>query len=186
MNHQSFLLLFGVPVNLKIALVLTWLCKQSLRRAFTEKDMKQGFNALKYFSTIVALVMRTQYELVRANPSAGGSMTWKLLAAATSGVTTIYNTYWDIVIDWGLLRRNSNNPWLRDKLLLASKPVYFVAMVKRKKYSIIFSFYILSKNWTVITDIYIYVDRWWMWFWGLYGCNWFLIFKKRHSSTGEL
>lgn len=114
---------------------------QSLRRAFTEKDTKQGFNALKYFSTIVALVMRTQYELVRANPSAGGKVIWKILAAASSGVTTVYNTYWDIVIDWGLLRKNSNNPWLRDKLLLSSKPVYFVAMVSIKNtHSFAFTF----------------------------------------------
>ncbi|KAH6786486.1 EXS family protein [Perilla frutescens var. hirtella] len=39
------------------------------------------------------------------------------------------NTYWDIVIDWGLLRRNSKNPWLRDKLLISNKAVYFVAIV---------------------------------------------------------
>lgn len=102
---------------------------QCLRRASTEKDIKQGFNALKYFSTIVALVMRTLYELVRENPRAGGKVTLRVVAAATSGITTVYSTYWDIVIDWGLLRRNSNNPWLRDKLLLTRKPVYFVAMV---------------------------------------------------------
>lgn len=83
----------------------------------------QGLNALKYFSTIVALVVRTLYG------QKGGTFL-QILAASTSGFTTIFNTYWDIVIDWGLLRRNSRNPWLRDKLLISNKAVYFVAMVR--------------------------------------------------------
>lgn len=81
-----------------------------------------GLNGLKYISTIVALAMRTTYELQRG-------MVWRILAAASSGIATIVNTYWDIVIDWGLLRRNSRNPWLRDKLSVPNKSVYFVAMV---------------------------------------------------------
>ncbi|KAH6792002.1 EXS family protein [Perilla frutescens var. hirtella] len=95
---------------------------QCLRRLFEEKDGSQGLNGLKYFSTIVALVMRTIY-------SQKGGMFWRIMAASTSGVTTIYSTYWDIVIDWGLLRRNSRNPWLRDKLLISNKAVYFVAIL---------------------------------------------------------
>ncbi|KAK4417642.1 Phosphate transporter [Sesamum alatum] len=95
---------------------------QCLRRLFEEKDTMQGLNCLKYFSTIVALVMRTIYDL-RRGPF------WKIMAASTSGVTTIYSTYWDIVIDWGLLQRNSRNPWLRDKLLISNKSVYFGAIV---------------------------------------------------------
>ncbi|KAL0343860.1 UNVERIFIED_CONTAM: Phosphate transporter [Sesamum angustifolium] len=95
---------------------------QCLRRLFEEKDTMQGLNCLKYFSTVVALVMRTIYDL-RRGPF------WKVMAASTSGVTTIYSTYWDIVIDWGLLQRNARNPWLRDKLLISNKAVYFVAIV---------------------------------------------------------
>ncbi|PIN10838.1 putative small molecule transporter [Handroanthus impetiginosus] len=95
---------------------------QCLRRWFEEKDPAQGRNCLKYFSTIVALVMRTIYDLRRGT-------FWKIMAASTSGVTTIYSTYWDIVIDWGLLRRDARNPWLRDKLLISNKAVYYVAIV---------------------------------------------------------
>lgn len=87
----------------------------------------QGLNALKYFSTVVALVMRSLYDITRQNGSA--SMFWRIMAAATSGITTIYNTYWDIVVDWGLLQKNSKNRWLRDKLLISSKAVYVVAIV---------------------------------------------------------
>ncbi|XP_073144670.1 phosphate transporter PHO1 homolog 9-like isoform X3 [Henckelia pumila] len=54
---------------------------------------------------------------------------WKIVAASSSGVTTIFNTYWDIVMDWGLLRKKARNPWLRDKLLISNKAVYFVAMI---------------------------------------------------------
>ncbi|KAL7100931.1 hypothetical protein ACP275_08G025600 [Erythranthe tilingii] len=97
---------------------------QCLRRLFEERDPMQGFNALKYLSTIAALVMRTMYSLNLRKP-----MFWRIMAASTSGFTTVYNTYWDIVVDWGLLRKNSRNPWLRDKLLISNKAVYFVAIV---------------------------------------------------------
>ncbi|CAK9186064.1 unnamed protein product [Ilex paraguariensis] len=95
---------------------------QCLRRLFEEKDKMHALNGLKYFSTIVAVVMRAGNDL---NPG----MTWQIMAATSSGVATVANTYWDIVIDWGLMRRNSKNPWLRDKLLISSKTVYFAAIV---------------------------------------------------------
>lgn len=82
-----------------------------------------GLNGLKFFSIIIAVAMRTHYDLK-------SGMTWKIIATVSSGVAIIAATYWDIVIDWGLLRRNSKNPWLRDKLLVANKSVYFAAMVK--------------------------------------------------------
>jgi hypothetical protein len=56
-------------------------------------------------------------------------MVWKILFISSSSIATIANTYWDIAIDWGLLRRNSRNPWLRDKLIVPYKSVYFVAIV---------------------------------------------------------
>lgn len=102
--------------------LLSLINSQCLRRSVEEKDPMQGFNGLKYLSTIVALVMRTVYDLKKG-------MFWKIMAASSSGVTTIFSTYWDIVIDWGLLQRNAKNPWLRDKLLVSNKAVYFVAIV---------------------------------------------------------
>lgn len=87
-----------------------------------------GLNGLKYFSIVVALVMKTGNELKM------GMMTWKIMAMVSSAVATIFATYWDIVIDWGLLRRNSINPWLRDKLLVPNRSVYVVAMVRKNIY----------------------------------------------------
>ena len=86
-----------------------------------EKDAMQGLNGLKFFSILIAVAMRTSYDLKRV-------MTWRIIAAVSSGVATMAATYWDIVIDWGLLHRNSKNPWLRDKLLVSNRSVYFVAM----------------------------------------------------------
>ncbi|KAF8042119.1 hypothetical protein BT93_A0659 [Corymbia citriodora subsp. variegata] len=73
---------------------------QCLRRLYDERDMMQGLNGPKYFSTIVVVVMRTGHDLRRG-------VTWKIIAAASSGVATVASTYWDLVIDWGLLRRNA-------------------------------------------------------------------------------
>ncbi|CAB4274989.1 unnamed protein product [Prunus armeniaca] len=106
-----------------VAIIPYWIRSlQCLRRLIEEKDGTQGLNGLKYFSTILAVAMRTSFDLKKG-------MTWKILAITSSAVATIVSTYWDIVIDWGLLRRNSRNPWLRDKLLISNKSVYFIAMV---------------------------------------------------------
>ncbi|XP_077245662.1 phosphate transporter PHO1 homolog 3-like isoform X2 [Tasmannia lanceolata] len=106
-----------------IAVVPYWSrLMQCIRRMFEEKDAMQGYNGLKYFSTIVAVVMRTAFGL-------NNGMFWKVMAAFTSAIATVYSTYWDIVMDWGLLQRHSKNRWLRDKLLVPHKSVYFAAMV---------------------------------------------------------
>ena len=95
---------------------------QCLRRLFEEKDPMQGYNAMKYFLTVAAVCLRTTYSI-------DIGLTWKLLTWLFSICAAAFSTYWDIVIDWGLLQRNSNNPWLRDKLILPHKSVYFTAMV---------------------------------------------------------
>ncbi|KAL0013987.1 hypothetical protein SO802_001056 [Lithocarpus litseifolius] len=94
---------------------------QSLQRFVEEKDAMQGLNGLKLFLILIAVAMRTSYDLKRV-------MTWRIIAAVNSSVAIVAATYWDIVIDWGLLQRNSKNPWLRDKLLVSNRSVYFVAM----------------------------------------------------------
>ncbi|KAK6270429.1 hypothetical protein POUND7_007534 [Theobroma cacao] len=95
---------------------------QCVRRFYDEKDPMQGYNGLKYFLTIVAVCTRTAYGLDRGD-------SWKTLAWTFSAMAAIFGTYWDLVIDWGLLQRKSRNRWLRDKLLVPYKSVYFAAMV---------------------------------------------------------
>ncbi|KAK6128570.1 hypothetical protein DH2020_037680 [Rehmannia glutinosa] len=88
----------------------------------SQKDGMQGYNGLKYLLTILAVCSRTAFSLNR-------EASWKLTAWIFSVIATILSTYWDIVIDWGLFQRNSKNRWLRDKLLIPHKTVYFIAMV---------------------------------------------------------
>lgn len=103
-------------------LLMVYVMLQCLRRLIEEKDAVHGYNGLKYFLTIVAVTVRTAFELKKGR-------TWMVLALVSSAVATIMNTYWDIVVDWGLLRRHSSNFCLRDKLVLSHKSVYFFAMV---------------------------------------------------------
>ncbi|XP_010258279.1 PREDICTED: phosphate transporter PHO1 homolog 3-like isoform X2 [Nelumbo nucifera] len=107
-----------------IVAVIPYWCRflQCARRFYEEKDRMQAYNALKYLSTIVAVIMRTAYNLQKVE-------IWKILAITTSAISTVGSTYWDIIIDWGLLQRHSNNPWLRDKLLVSHQSVYFGAMI---------------------------------------------------------
>ncbi|CAI0462926.1 unnamed protein product [Linum tenue] len=102
---------------------------QCLRRLFEEKDPMQGLNGLKYFVTIVAVTMRTAYVLDKG-------FTWLVLAWVFSAIAAIGSTYWDLVFDWGLLQRHSKNWWLRDKLLVPSKRVYYLAMVSPERFKL--------------------------------------------------
>ncbi|KAF8390163.1 hypothetical protein HHK36_024685 [Tetracentron sinense] len=95
---------------------------QCLRRLYEEKDPMQGYNGLKYLSTIIAVSMRTAYSLHKVTG-------WKTMAWFTSGIAAIVSTYWDLVVDWGLLQRHSKNRWLRDKLVISHKSVYFGAII---------------------------------------------------------
>ncbi|KAF8103840.1 hypothetical protein N665_0183s0018 [Sinapis alba] len=94
---------------------------QCVRRLIEEKDSTEGYNALKYFFTIVAVCLRTAYSLNRGNA-------WRNAAWFFSALATFYGTYWDIVFDWGLLHKSSKS-WLREKLLVPHRSVYYVAMV---------------------------------------------------------
>ncbi|XP_010500027.1 PREDICTED: phosphate transporter PHO1 homolog 8 isoform X2 [Camelina sativa] len=94
---------------------------QCVRRLVEEKDSSQGFNALKYLLTIVAVCLKTAYSLNRGNA-------WRIATFVFSALATFYGTYWDIVYDWGLLHRPSKS-WLRERLLVPHKSVYYVAMV---------------------------------------------------------
>ncbi|MCL7026488.1 hypothetical protein MKW94_018002 [Papaver nudicaule] len=95
---------------------------QCFRRYFEEKDPMQGYNGFKYLSIVLAVLLTTAYSKQHTT----GLLVMAWISAITAAVIAIY---WDLVLDWGLLRRNSKNPWLRDKLLVSKKSVYYIAMV---------------------------------------------------------
>ncbi|KAB2624514.1 phosphate transporter PHO1 10-like [Pyrus ussuriensis x Pyrus communis] len=94
------------------------------RQFCDEKDVKYICNGLKYLSTIVAVIIRTVYEMQK------GKTSWMVVALISPAVATTMNTYRDIVIDRGLLRKTSKNKHLRDRLLVSHNTVYFPAMVR--------------------------------------------------------
>ncbi|XP_058777329.1 phosphate transporter PHO1 homolog 10-like isoform X2 [Vicia villosa] len=95
---------------------------QCMRQLYDERNLDHAINGSKYLSTIVAMVIRTVFETKKG-------VTWKVLALISSGVAILINTYWDIVKDWSLLQRHSKNRYLRDKLIVSHKSVYYLAMV---------------------------------------------------------
>ncbi|KAL1194421.1 Phosphate transporter PHO1-like protein [Cardamine amara subsp. amara] len=108
---------------LVVAIIPYWFrFAQCIRRLVEEKDKMHGLNGLKYLSTILAVAARTIFEMKKGTY-------WLTVAVTTSSIATLFNTYWDIFKDWGLMNRNSKNPWLRDKLLVPSKSIYYIVMV---------------------------------------------------------
>lgn len=105
-----------------LAVIPFWLrFLQCVRRLFDERDSSHACNAFRYLLTTIAIIIRTASQLRR-------NLVWKVLAIMSTALATLMNTYWDIVVDWGLLRWKSKNFLLRDKLLVPQKTVYFVAM----------------------------------------------------------
>lgn len=96
---------------------------QCMRRMIEERSLEQGYNGVKYLLTIIAVCLRT------ASSSDEKNFILKVLAGAASVLAAVFCTYWDFVHDWGLLNKSSKNRWLRDKLLVPNKKVYFIAMV---------------------------------------------------------
>jgi len=96
---------------------------QCLRRWRDEGDKHQLYNAGKYGSAMLAMVVKVSYMIKE-------DTTWLVLYILFSCFATLYQLYWDLVVDWGLLQPNSKNRWLRDNLILKRKYLYFVSMVR--------------------------------------------------------
>ncbi|KAG2261580.1 hypothetical protein Bca52824_068659 [Brassica carinata] len=115
-------------IFLYIVAVIPYLSRllQCMRRMFEERSLEQGYNGVKYFLTIIAVCLRTAYDF---QTNKNHKFILKVLAGSASVLAAVFCTYWDFVHDWGLLNRTSKNRWLRDKLLVPHKRVYFIAMI---------------------------------------------------------
>eukprot|EP00897_Mesotaenium_endlicherianum_P008427 jgi/Mesen1/7612/ME000397S06676 len=95
---------------------------QCARRWVDEGERAHVYNGLKYLSAMVAVALKVTYKNKRTE-------TTLVFFVLASSVATLYQVYWDLVRDWGLLQRKSRNPWLRDALVLRHKWIYFASMV---------------------------------------------------------
>lgn len=93
-----------------------------MRRWIDESDKVHLANAGKYLSAMAAVALKITY-------SKNSGVGWLVMFFLASIIATGYQMYWDVCVDWGLLRRHAKNPWLRDQLLLDRKWIYFASMV---------------------------------------------------------
>ncbi|KAG6764110.1 hypothetical protein POTOM_031568 [Populus tomentosa] len=98
-----------------------WRAMQCARRWFDEGQINHLVNLGKYVSAMLAAGAKVAYEREK---SAG----LLCLVVVISSAATIYQLYWDFVMDWGLLQMNSKNPWLRNELVLRRKFIYYFSM----------------------------------------------------------
>ncbi|KAL3679556.1 hypothetical protein R1sor_022512 [Riccia sorocarpa] len=100
-----------------------WRFLQCLRRYFEEHDPLQMQNAGKYLITAIAVALRIQYMRYR-------NLILFVLHIVASVIATIFQTYWDLCVDWGLLHKRSKNKWLRDSLIMPkAKFWYFLSII---------------------------------------------------------
>ncbi|BBN18042.1 xenotropic and polytropic retrovirus receptor 1 [Marchantia polymorpha subsp. ruderalis] len=99
-----------------------WRLMQCVRRYRDEGSKSHIANGGKYLSAMLAVIIRTFY-------GRNETMFWTVSYIAASTFATFYQIYWDLVIDWGLLRKKSTNKWLRDNLILEDHHyIYFISM----------------------------------------------------------
>ncbi|KAJ6322161.1 hypothetical protein OIU77_012104 [Salix suchowensis] len=98
-----------------------WRAMQCARRWFDEGKTNHLINLGKYVSAMLAAGAKVAYEKEK-------SVGWLCLVVVISSAATIYQLYWDFVKDWGLLQKNSKNPWLRNELVLRRKFIYYFSM----------------------------------------------------------
>ncbi|KAL2613442.1 hypothetical protein R1flu_025134 [Riccia fluitans] len=99
-----------------------WRLMQCARRYRDEGSKAHIANGGKYLSAMLAVIVRTFY-------GRNENTFWTVSYIAISTIATFYQIYWDLVIDWGLLRKNSVNRWLRDQLILEDHHyIYFISM----------------------------------------------------------
>lgn len=93
---------------------------QCLRRYYDLKNKDHIINAGKYLCIMAVTLFAGLHRIY------GGAVLLGLyIAIATLGV--IYTSGWDIIMDWGLLKKNSKHRFLRDSLMFPEW-VYYVAI----------------------------------------------------------
>ena len=111
---------------------LWWRLQQNLRRyRATGKRVPNLFNALKYAIALSTSLFGVIHpELKRAAAAAETDTTSSIVRGlwlASFVVSTLYTFYWDVVMDWGLLKQGIGK--LRSRLMFKSNYYYYIAIV---------------------------------------------------------
>ncbi|MCO5609232.1 hypothetical protein L7F22_063456 [Adiantum nelumboides] len=99
-----------------------WRLAQCIRRWIDERNSEHIPNGIKYFSGLVAAGVALTYNYQKTTA-------WLAVFIVISSVVAVYQLYWDLYKDWGLLRSGSKNYMLRDQLILKKKSLYYASMV---------------------------------------------------------
>eukprot|EP00004_Rigifila_ramosa_P022800 TRINITY_DN6298_c0_g1_i1.p1 TRINITY_DN6298_c0_g1~~TRINITY_DN6298_c0_g1_i1.p1 ORF type:complete len:651 (+),score=155.40 TRINITY_DN6298_c0_g1_i1:106-1953(+) len=111
-----------------LAALPAWLrLMQCLRRYYDLRTNVHLLNGAKYTAAIFVVIFSSMASAEQENDGAKWT-TMDTLWAISAVVATVFSCWWDIVKDWGLFTPNSNNKYLRNKLLFP-KSVYYVAVV---------------------------------------------------------
>ena len=89
------------------------------RLYYSKKPWRHLINILKYISTIIFII----FAYLDRDDSA--HKMYKILKIIFGIIQCIYNIIWDIYVDWSLGRINSENKYLRDKLVYKKNFYYF-------------------------------------------------------------
>ncbi|KAG6763945.1 hypothetical protein POTOM_031395 [Populus tomentosa] len=112
-----------------------YICYYGLGEYSRRQNKCHSHGAYNAFYLVVAVVpfwlRLLQFRVSNSQPVTWANSEKKTCCSGVGGiaVAVIVNTYWDIAVDWGLLRRKSKNAFLRDKLVISHKSVYFAAMI---------------------------------------------------------
>ena len=102
-----------------------WRFMQCIRRYYDTKDFNPHIlNALKYLSTIVAIYLGSR----KTNLVDLDFYFWIVTAVFSS----LYGYYWDIIMDWGLMKqkdRSQDNFLLRENVTYPSYFYYFMMVI---------------------------------------------------------
>lgn len=100
-----------------------WRFMQCLRRYWdTQLGYPHLLNSGKYLASIVVVWILATYEIT-------GEPSLQTLWICSAAIASIYNYWWDVVMDWGLFKKESKNVLLRTELAYGSKWVYYFALV---------------------------------------------------------
>jgi hypothetical protein len=122
-----------------------WRLLQCLRRWSDNRAFfPHGLNGIKYVGSIATIWLSTAAKIENNWVIRG---CWICVAAFSAS----FSYFWDIWYDWGLWRRHSKNPWLRDELMYP-KYWYWFAMVTNFFLRINWILLISPAQWGIVVD----------------------------------